>query len=217
MLGFAGGVSARTDEEESMHRFTLIATAVVLALGSVAGAATFEIDPAHTSAEFAVRHLMVSKVRGHLGKVTGMINLDETDPTKSSVDATIDATGIDTREPKRDMHLKGPDFLDVSKYPTITFKSKKITRLSDTKFQVTGDLTLHGVTKEVVLDVEGSPKPFNDPMGNLRLGGAVATRLNRKDFGIAWNKALDGGGVVVGDDVDVTIDIEVIQKNAVGG
>jgi polyisoprenoid-binding protein YceI len=151
-------------------------------------------------------------VRGTLGKVTGVVTLDEADPTKSSVEASIDATTIDTREPKRDAHLKSPDFFDVAKYPTITFKAKKVTKVSDSKFQVTGDLTLHGVTKEVTLDAEGLPKPLKDPMGNLKLGGVVTTKLNRKEFGIEWNKALDGGGVVVSDTVDVTIDIELIGQ-----
>jgi polyisoprenoid-binding protein YceI len=190
------------------------AAALAFAVSGVAGAATFEIDSAHTSAEFAVRHLMVSKVRGHLGKVTGVVSLDEADPTKSSVEATIDVTTIDTREPKRDEHLKSPDFFDVAKYPTITFKSKKVTKVGDAKFQMAGDLTIHGVTKEVVLDLEGSPTPFKDPFGNVKLGGAATTRLNRKDFGILWNKSLDGGGVVLSDDVDVTIDIELIKKSA---
>lgn len=195
-----------------MRRFMVTAAlAVVMGSGAAAGA-TFEIDPAHTSAQFAVRHLMVSTVRGTLGKVTGIVNLDDADVTKSSVEASIDVGGIDTREPKRDAHLKSPDFLDIAKYPTITFKSKKITKVADDKYQVTGDLTLHGVTKEVVLDADGSPKPFTDPFGNIKLGGAVRTTINRQDFGVAWNKALDGGGVVVGDNVDITIDTELMQK-----
>lgn len=196
-----------------MRRFVCSTVAIVAAgFPCIAGASTWQIDSAHTSTQFAVRHLMVSTVRGTLGKVTGVVSLDETDPTKSSVEASIDATTIDTREPKRDGHLKSPDFFDVAKYPTITFKSKKVTKVSETTFQVTGDLTMHGVTKEVVLNAEGSPKPFKDPMGNLKLGGAVTTKLNRKDFGIEWNKAMDGGGVVVGDDVDITIDVELIGK-----
>jgi polyisoprenoid-binding protein YceI len=193
-------------------RRLLLSTVVIVSTGlpCLAGASTWQIDPVHSSAQFAVRHLMVSTVRGTLGPVTGTMNLDETDPTKSSVEASVDANGIDTREAKRDAHLKSPDFFDVAKYPTITFKSKKVTKVNDTKFQVSGDLTMHGVTREVVLDVEGAPKPFKDPMGNLKLGGSATTKLNRKDFGIQWNKAMDGGGVVVGDNVDVTIDIELI-------
>jgi polyisoprenoid-binding protein YceI len=197
-----------------MRRFVFVALTIVAvgALPCLASASTWEIDPAHTSAQFAVRHLMVSTVRGTLGKVAGTVNLDDADPSQSTLEASVDATTIDTREPKRDAHLKSPDFFDVAKYPTITFKSKKVAKVGDTKFQVTGDLTMHGVTKEVVLDVEGSPTPFKDPMGNLKLGGSATTKLNRKDFGIEWNKALDGGGVVVGDDVGVTIDIELIKK-----
>jgi len=196
-----------------MRHFLVSAVAIVAAgFPCVASASTWQIDSAHTSAQFAVRHLMVSTVRGTLGKVTGVVILDEADPTKSSVEASIDATTIDTREPKRDAHLKSPDFFDVAKYPTITFKAKKVTKVSDSKFQVTGDLTLHGVTKEVTLDAEGLPKPFKDPMGNFKLGGMVTTKLNRKDFGIEWNKSLDGGGVLVSDAVDVTIDVELIGQ-----
>lgn len=194
-----------------MRRLLLFAVAIITAgFPCLANASPWQIDSAHSSAQFAVRHLMVSTVRGTLGPITGTVNLDEGDPTKSSVEAGVDANGIDTREPKRDAHLKSPDFFDVAKYPTITFKSKTVTRVSDTKFQVTGDLSMHGVTKEVVLDVEGSPKPFKDPMGNLKLGGSATTKLNRKDFGIEWNKTMDGGGVVLSDNVDITIDIELI-------
>ena len=192
----------------------LVAIGLVVGIPAFAGASTWDVDSAHSSAEFAVRHLMVSTVRGTLGKVTGTLNLDEQDITKSSVEATVDATTIDTREPKRDGHLKSPDFFDVAKYPTITFKSKKVAVAADKKYQVTGDLTMHGVTKEVLLDVEGSPVGSKDPMGNTKLGGVAHTKLNRQDFGINWNKALDGGGVVVGDEVDVTIDVELIKKSA---
>jgi polyisoprenoid-binding protein YceI len=151
----------------------------------------------------------VSTVRGTLGKVTGNVTLDESDVTKSSVTATIDATGIDTREAKRDEHLRSPDFLDTKKFPTITFKSTKVEKLDERRFQVTGDLTLRGVTKPAVLTVEGSPTPMQDPFGNTKLGGVVKTKLNRQDFGVAWNKKLDAGGLVVGDEVDVTIDVEL--------
>lgn len=195
-------------------RRIILSAVIIIAIGvpSVAAASTWQIDSAHSSAHFAVRHLMVSTVRGTMGKATGVVTLDETDPSKSSVEASVDVTGIDTREPKRDAHLQSPDFFDVEKYPTITFKSKKVTKLGETKFQVAGDLTMHGVTKEVVLDVEGSPKPFNDPMGNVKVGGIATTTLKRKDFGITWNATLDGGGVVLSDEVAVTIDIELVKK-----
>jgi polyisoprenoid-binding protein YceI len=190
-----------------------VTAALVVGLADIAAASRWKIDPAHTSAQFAVRHLMVSTVRGTMAPVTGVVNLDEADVTKSSVESTIDVNGIDTRKPKRDAHLKSPDFFDVARYPTITFKSKKVTRLADSKFQVTGDLTIHGVTREVVLDVDGQPKPFKDHMGNLRLGGMATTKLNRRDFGINWNKVLDGGGLVVGDEVGITIDVELVQAD----
>ncbi len=175
-------------------------------------ASTWQIDPAHSAAQFAVRHMMVSTVRGEMGKVTGTVNIDEGDVTKSSVEATIDATGINTREPKRDDHLRSPDFLDTAKYPTITFKSTKISKMPDNHYQVAGDLTLHGVTQPIVLDVTGSSTPVKDPMGNTKLGGSATTRINRQEFGVAWSKSLDGGGVLVGDQVDVTIDLELVQK-----
>jgi len=165
----------------------------VITVPAIAGASTWAIDPAHSSAQFAVRHLMVSTVRGQLGKVTGTVNIDDSDLTHSTAEATIDANGIDTREAKRDEHLRSPDFLDTAKYPTMTFKSKKVERVSDGKYKVTGDLTMRGVTHEVVLDVEGSPTPMKDPMGNTKLGGVAKTTLNRQDFGINWSKSLDGG------------------------
>ena len=186
--------------------------AAALVAPTLALASTWEIDPAHTSAQFAVRHLVISTVRGQLGKVTGVVNLDDGDLAKSSVAATIDAQGIDTREPKRDAHLRSPDFLDVAKFPTITFKSTKVEKVADDKYRVTGDLTIRGVTKPVVLDVSGSPTPLKDPMGNVKLGGSATTRINRQNFGVSWSKSLDGGGLVVGDDVDVTIDVEVVKK-----
>lgn len=194
-----------------MHPFARFAVVPLLvALPGLAAASSWKIDSSHASAQFAVRHLMVSTVRGTLGKITGTLNLDEADPTRSTVEATIDVAGIDTREPKRDMHLRSPDFFDVAKFPKITFKSKKAERVADGKYRVTGDLTIRDVTREVVLDVEGFPKPFKDPFGSVRMGGLVTTKLNRKDFGIVWNKTMDNGGLVVGDEVDVTIDVEFV-------
>jgi polyisoprenoid-binding protein YceI len=195
-----------------MRRFARSVIAIVaVSFPQVAAASRWQIDPAHTSAQFAVRHLMISTVRGTFSKVTGAVNLDESDLAKSSVHASIDVASIDTREPKRDAHLKGPDFFDAAAYPAITFTSKNVAKLSETKFQITGDLTMRGVTKEVVLNVEGAPTPATDPMGNRRIGGVATTKLNRRDFGIQWNKIMDGGGVVIGDDVDVTIDVELVE------
>jgi len=193
-----------------MRRFVLLA--LVLSLPSLAPASTWELDPAHSNVQFAVRHLMVSTVRGRFQKVQATATFDEADVTKSAVTATIDAASIDTGNEKRDGHLKSPDFLDAAKFATITFKSKSVASAGDGKWKVTGDLTLHGVTKEVVLDVEGSPKPVNDPMGNVRLGGSASTTIKRSEFGVAWNKPLETGGVMVGDDVQITIDVELTKK-----
>lgn len=196
-----------------MHRFILsITTIIALAIPTAGRASTWDIDPAHTNAQFAIRHFMISTVRGSFTKVSGRVGLDEQDPTKSTIEATIDASSIDTRNEKRDQDLKSPNFFDVAKYPTLTFKSKKIEQAGEGKFKVTGDLTIHGVTKEVVLNVEGSPKPMKDPFGNTRIGGMATTKINRKDFGLTWSKTLETGGVVVGDDVDITIDVELTQK-----
>lgn len=200
-----------------MRKALIGIAATLLALGvAEARATTWEIDPAHSSAQFAVKHLVISTVRGHMGKVTGTLNLDEQDVSKSTIEATVDAAGIDTREAKRDDHLRSPEFLDTAQYPTITFKSTKITKLASDRYKVTGDLTMRGVTKAVTLDVEGSPTPLKDPFGNTKIGGVVKTRLNRKDFGVNWSKTMDNGGLVVGDDVDVTIDVQFVQKAAAG-
>ena len=196
-----------------MHRLIVSAIAIVVLVTPALGrASTWEIDPAHTSAQFAVRHLMVSTVRGEFSKVSGVVSFDDQNLSKSSVAATIDATSLNTRVAKRDEHLKSPDFLDVAKYPTLTFTSKKVEQLGDRKFTVTGDLTIHGVTREVVLDVEGSPAAVQDPSGNLRLGGVATTKINRTDFGLQWNKALETGGVLVGDEVAITVDVELVKK-----
>ena len=195
-----------------MRRFA-VALAIIYAAASAGQAASsWEIDPAHTSAQFAVKHLMVSTVRGTMGTIAGTAVFDEADVSKSSVHATIDVTGIDTREAKRDAHLKSPDFLDAATFPTITFRSKKVESVAADKFKITGDLTMRGVTKEIALDVEGTPKPLSDPFGKVRMGGSARTRFNRQDFGVNFSKTMDNGGLVVGNDVDVTIDIELVKK-----
>lgn len=191
-------------------RFLLVVP--VLMLSQVSYAATWDIDPAHTKAQFAVRHLMVSTVRGSFPKVSGTIQLDEQDFTKSTIQAALDANSLDTGVEKRDQHLKSPDFFDVAKHPTLTFTSKKIQKVGDGQYDVTGDLTMHDVTKEVMLKVEGQPKPFRDPNGMMRIGGMATTKINRKDFGLTWNQALETGGVLIGDDVTITIDVELMQK-----
>jgi polyisoprenoid-binding protein YceI len=193
-----------------MVRRLLIVSAV--ALSAPALAATWQIDPAHSNVSFSVRHMMVSNVRGEFSKVSGTIEGDEKTPAQAVINATIDAASIDTREEKRDTHLKSADFLDVATYPTITFKSKKIEPSGTGQFKVTGDLTLHGVTKEVVLDVSDVTAPIKDPMGKTRAGAHAATRINRKDFGINWSKTMDGGGLMVGDDVNISVDVEATTQ-----
>jgi polyisoprenoid-binding protein YceI len=194
------------------HLLAAAAGLCIASAATAASAATWAIDPAHTNVQFSVRHMMLSNVTGEFGKVTGTVAGDQTAPATAVIEATIDATSINTREPKRDEHLKSPDFLDVAQHPTITFKSKKIEPAGAGSFKVTGDLTLHGVTKEAVLDVSDVTAPIKDPMGKTRAGAHATTKINRKDFGINWSKALDGGGVMVGDDVAITIDVEATQQ-----
>lgn len=192
-----------------------VVAAAVLAAPSIALAASWDIDPNHSSASFTVRHLMVSNVKGAFNKVSGSINVDEKDITKSTVEATIDASTIDTNQAQRDGHLKSPDFFDVAKYPTITFKSKKVESAGEGKLKVTGDLNMHGVTKEVVLDVDGPAKEVKLPNdGSFHSGVSATTKFNRKDFGLNWNKALESGGVMVGDEVAVSIELELVKKTA---
>ncbi len=197
-----------------MRRLFIVVFITSFLIGASAFGATsvWQIDPVHTTPQFAVRHLMVSTVRGEFGKTSGTFTLDEQDITKSTLEATIDAASINTRVEKRDADLKSPNFFDVEKYPTLTFKSKKFETVGEGKFKVTGDLTIHGVTKEVVLNVEGTTKPFKDPGGKMRIGGMATTRINRKDFGLTYNKVLESGGLIVGDEVDITIDAELTQQ-----
>jgi len=186
--------------------------AAVLSLPAGAATSEWKIDPQHTSAQFSVRHMAISTVRGAFSKVTGAILLDDSDITKSTVDVTIDVSTVDTREPDRDKDLRSDKFFDVAHYPSITFKSKRVQQASTGKLKVTGDLTIHGTTKEVVLDVEGPTPPVKDPWGNVRAAVTATTKVNRQDFGVKWNATLDNGGVVVGDDVNITIDVEMIKQ-----
>ena len=195
-----------------MRKPALFALVLCLAAPGLALSAPWEFDAAHTGVHFKVRHLMVSYVRGDFEKFSGKIVYDEGDITKSTADITIEAASINTRVAKRDEHLRSPDFLDAAKYPTITFKSKRVEKAGDGKLKMTGDLTIRGVTKEAVLDIEGPTPPVKDPWGNTRVGGTATTKINRKDFGLTWNAALETGGVVVGDDVDISIDMEIFRK-----
>jgi polyisoprenoid-binding protein YceI len=191
---------------------SLIASALMIAAPLAASADTWQIDPVHTTVEFTVRHMMISNVRGLFTKVAGTITAKDSDPASVKVEATIDTSSIDTRSADRDADLKSANFLDVAKYPTMTFKSKKIEPAGPGKWKMVGDLTLHGVTKEVTLDVQGPTAPIKDPWGNSRAGASATTKINRKDFGLTWNKALETGGAVVGDEVTVSIDVEAVKK-----
>jgi polyisoprenoid-binding protein YceI len=177
-------------------------------------ASTWKIDPAHSSAGFSVSHMVISDVDGTFGKTEGTVVLDEKNPAKSTVEATIDATTIDTRQPKRDAHLKSKDFFDVEQFPTITFKSTKVAKAGKDKFKVTGDLTMHGVTKPVVLDVTAPAKTIKDPWGNTKRGAKATTVVNRRDFGLTWDNRMQDGNAVVGDKVTVTLNLELAEQPA---
>lgn len=181
---------------------------LALLIPSLAWAGEWQIDTSHSAAQFSVRHLMVSNVRGEFGKITGTVNYDAKDVSKSTVNVSIDVASISTRDEKRDAHLKSADFFDVEKYPTMTFVSKKV-QSTGGKLKITGDLTLHGVTKEVVLTAEPLSKELKDPWGNTKTGTTATAKINRKDFGLAWNKALEAGGVAVGEEVNILIDVEL--------
>lgn len=174
---------------------------------------TYEIDPAHSSAQFTVRHMMITNVRGGFKSVKGTVVYDAENPGVSGVEATIDVNSIATLDENRDAHLKSADFLDAEKYPTITFKSKKV-EADGEEAKVTGDLTIHGVTKEVVLKVEGPTAEGKDPWGNLRIGASATTKIKRSDFGLTWNAALETGGIMVGDDLKIELDIQMIKAAA---
>lgn len=187
----------------------LAAIALALAtLATPAAAQTWKIDPAHSSATFTVRHMMVSKVPGRFGKVEGTIVYDGKNVASIKAEATIDATTITTDNAKRDAHLKSPDFFDVASYPTITFTSKRAEAAGPGKFKLVGDLTMRGKTREVVLDVEG---PVTAPNGQ-RVGATATTTINRQDYGVSWSKTMDGGGVVVSDEVQIAIDLELVPQ-----
>ena len=170
---------------------------------------TWNIDPAHTVAEFKVRHMMISNVKGHFSKVSGELSLDESNVANSSVQASIETASIETRDDQRDAHLKSADFFDVEKYPLLSFKSDKIKQNGE--LSVEGDLTIHGVTRRVTFDIEGPTPPTKDPWGNTRIAISGSTKINRKDFGLTWNAALETGGILVGDEVTINLDVEFVK------
>jgi polyisoprenoid-binding protein YceI len=172
---------------------------------------TWKIDPVHSVAEFKVKHLMIANVKGQFTGVSGALSLDENDLIHSRVEATIDAASINTRESQRDAHLKSPDFFDVEKFPTLSFHSTHVSRNADGELQVAGDLTIHGVTRNVTFEVEGPTPPTKDPWGNTRVGLSATTKISRKDFGLTWNTALETGGILIGDEVTITLDVEFVK------
>ena len=172
---------------------------------------TWTIDPVHSTAEFKVKHMMISNVKGQFAVVKGALALDENGITNSRVEASIDADSINTRDPQRDAHLKSADFFDVERFPTLSFKSTHISRVNDGELAAEGDLTIHGETRKVVFTVEGPTSPAKDPWGNTRLGLSATTKINRKYFGLTWNTALKAGGILVGDEVTITLDVEFVK------
>lgn len=199
-------------------RALIVTPAAILAAAAAAAAqpVTWQIDPVHSTATFAVRHMMVTTVRGTFQKLAGTVQFDGKDVKTIVAQATIDVASIDTREPKRDEHLRSADFFDAAKFPTITFASKRVEPKGAGRFALVGDLTIKGVTREVTLDVEGPTPEIKDPGGNIRIGASATTKINRQDFGVSWNRALDAGGVVVGDEVAITLDLSLIRKGPGG-
>lgn len=199
---------------KSLKNLLIAAAAIGLVVSaSSVFAETWDIDPAHSEIGFKVRHMMVSNVRGSFHEVRGALEFDEADITRSSIDVTIVTASIDTGVEKRDKHLRSPDFFDVEKYPALTFRSKNVQVISDGVFEVAGDLTIHGVTREVVLDVEGLTHQAKDPRGNTVMGATATTKINRKDYGLTWNKALETGGVLVGDEISITLEVELKKRS----
>jgi polyisoprenoid-binding protein YceI len=189
-----------------MRRLLLtVFAALTIAATAAAQSGNWQIDPNHSAAQFSVRHLAVSTVRGDFTKVSGKATYDPADPTKLTLSASIDTSSVDTRVEARDKDLRSDHFLDVEKYPAITFQSKQTKVAGAGKLQISGDLTIHGVTKEVTLDVDGPSAPIKDPWGNQRMGASATTKISRKDFGVS------GAAGAVGDDVNITIDVELIQ------
>jgi polyisoprenoid-binding protein YceI len=194
-----------------MKRLAILLGIALLPLAARAAGTTWTIDPNHTQSMFTVRHMVVSNVRGQFEKTTGTVTLDDQDVTRSKVEATIDASSVNTRVEARDKDLKSPNFFDVAQYPTITFKSTKVEKAGDGSLKVTGDLTIHGTTKPVVLDVDSPASVVKDPGGNTRRGFAATTTINRQDYGLHWNKAVEAGPIV-GDEVKIEIEGELILQ-----
>ncbi len=195
-----------------MKRFISLVTLMLLALPLSALASTWSLDPDHSAAQFKVKHLMISNVRGNFEKISATLHLDDRDITRSRVDVSIDVASINTGVNKRDDHLRSPDFFDVAKFPAMTFVSTRVEKAGPGKLTVTGNLTIKGVTRPVVLRVDGLTPEVRDPWGHIRRGASATTTINRRDFGITWNKSMDNGGVVVGEEVAIQLEVEFVRK-----
>ena len=185
---------------------------LALVVASQASAEVWTIDPAHTVAGFTARHMMITNVTGVFEAAAGTIDYTPGNPGATKADITIEAKSINTRNTRRDTHLRTDDFINVEKYPTITFKSKRVQNVRADGFDMVGDLTIRDVTKEVVLKVDGIAPPIKDPQGNRRVGANATTTINRKDFGVNYNRALEAGGVLIGDEVKINIEIQAVEK-----
>ena len=192
--------------------FLVIALSLLPLPGLLAQEATWRIDPLHSLAQFSVRHMMISTVRGQFGGVRGNVKYDPANPSASMVEATIDCTTINTGEPKRDSDLKGEEFFDVKKYPVMKFRSKRVDVAGPGRLKVTGDLTINAITKQVVLDLEGPTAPIKDTLGRVKIGLSATTKISRREFGILYNPLLETGGVAVSDAVSIVLDIELIHN-----
>ena len=186
-------------------------SAIATPMSATTASSTWNIDPAHSAAEFKVRHMMISNVKGKFSGLSGVLKLDESDHSRSTVEVSIPAASVSTVDEKLDAHLKNEDFFDVQKFPTITFQSTKIRSTGGRDYEVTGDLTIRGVTQTVTLNVADFSESSKDPWGNLRIGLSGSTKVNRKDFGLVWNAPLEFGGVLVGDEVTITLDVQFIK------
>ena len=195
-----------------MNRFMhILATAAICLISSSAMASSWTIDPDHSNIQFKIRHLMITDVKGTFGKVKGVIRIDEKDMSLSAVEVTIEIDSINTGVAKRDEHLKSNEFFDAARFPTMTFVSRKVTQSGKGQMKILGDLTIRGISREVVLDVEGPTNEIKDPWGNTRRGASATTKINRTDFGLTWNKSMESGGMMIDDTVFINLEIEMIK------
>lgn len=195
-----------------MNRFMhILATAAICLISSSAMASSWTIDPDHSNIQFKIRHLMITDVKGTFGKVKGVIRIDEKDMSLSAVEVTIEIDSINTGVAKRDEHLKSNEFFDAARFPTMTFVSRKVTQSGKGQMKILGDLTIRGISREVVLDVEGPTNEIKDPWGNTRRGASATTKINRTDFGLTWNKSMESGGMMIEDTVFINLEIEMIK------